>query len=118
MSRKQIRADLLVNSWSPEKNKPYAKRGIKPTITEEGLNNCFSVFLRTYIEDSPKLLGTIAKEIGISMSSLSNYLYKGHNPSYQNLMLIIHHVSLNTNKDPADILAFLFENWSLHNVIK
>lgn len=113
--RKQIRQDLLVTSWDPSKNRKFSKRGIDPQIKEEAKYNCFSVFLRTYIEDSPLLIGTIAQEMDISMSSLSNYLYKGHNPNYDNLMGIIKHIANDTGKNPGELLLFLYENWKIHN---
>ena len=108
--RKQINPKLLVNSWSPEKNKPYSKKGKKPKITNP--DNSFSRFIRQYVESSPLLLQAIALDMGISMSSLGNYLYKGKNPNYYNLMLIVHHIAKHTEKNPGEILEFLYTNWS------
>jgi len=111
--RKQINPKLLVTSWSPEKNKPYSKRGKKPKIQEP--DNSFSKFIREYVEGSDLLLENIAKDMGISMSSLGNYLYKGKNPNYYNLMLIVHHISKHTDQAPGDILEFMYNNWSSSN---
>ena len=108
--RRQINPKLLVNHWSPQKNKRFSKRGKKPKITDP--DNSFSNFIRQYVENSPLLLQAIAQDMGISMSSLGNYLYKGKNPNYFNLMLIVHHISKHTEKTPGEILEFLYSNWS------
>lgn len=115
MGRRQIDKKVLVTKWDAKKNAPFTKRGIKPTLTQEGKSNCFSIFLRAYCEDSPLLLGEITKSMNISNSSMANYLYKGHNPSYGNLMRIVQHICKHTKRKPSDILAFLYENWELHN---
>jgi predicted transcriptional regulator len=115
MSRKQIDKRVLVTQWDDKKNKPFTKRGIKPTLTKEGKSNCFSIFLRAYCEDSPMLLGEITTEMNISNSSMANYLYRGFNPSYANLMQIVHIICKHTKRKPIDVLAFLYENWELNN---
>lgn len=107
--RRPFNPNLLVTSWSPEKNKQYNKTGQKPTYKNEIVS--FNKWLQKYCEESDLYMRDIAQEIGISMSSLGNYLYKGKLPSFRHFMLIIDHVSEAKEQNPAEVFYSLFLSW-------
>ena len=106
--RRSIDPRLLVTSWNPEKNKQYSKTGKKPTYKN---NMSFNTWLQNYCEESSLYMRDIAKSMGISISSLGNYLYKGKLPSFNHFMLIVDHVSTARHQDAKIVFNEIFDSW-------
>jgi hypothetical protein len=109
--RRNFDSSLLVTSWSPAQNQSYKKTGRKPkTLTEVDVS--FNRWLRNYCDESPLYMKDIASDMGISMSSLGNYLYKGKLPSYPHFMSIVRHVAQHTKTRPETVYKELFHLWN------